>query len=559
MENLDDWFDASTDLLAVVDAGGKFVRVSRSWQRLFEPGPVPPSYLECLHPDDRSLTRDRIAGLAAGTANIEFENRVIGANGTVRPFAWAASTIRDQPYLFLSGREVHSDVYRSIVENAVDGIFQSTVDGRFLRVNASMADLYGYATPTELVAAVNRMDEQLFVEPERRRQLLDELNRNGRVKDFQSRVYRKDGSIIWISEDIRMVTGPDGAALYLEGVTRNITEQKQAEIALAASELRYAMLTESMSEGLLVVDNDDRILHVNSRICDMLGYSAGELIGQIAKDILLTSDNDRKLLEEKNRSRKSGVRDRYEMMLRRKSGEWLWAMLGGAPMYGADGTVVGSVGIVTDISERKAAETALRVSEKKLHDLVVYSAGYICTHDLDGIFLSVNPSACARLGYSADEMIGQPIELFVWPDRRSMVTAYLEELKVNDIASGYIKFSTKHGEPVVWSYTNRVLRDAGETAYVIGYAQDVTEKLALEKEKEKLIEELKKTLSEIKVLSGMLPICASCKKIKDDHGYWHQIEAYISTHSAAQFTHGLCLDCQHRLYPELFKPGESGH
>lgn len=228
-------------------------------------------------------------------------------------------------------------------------------------------------------------------------------------------------------------------------------------------------------------------------------------------------------------------------------------------MYGADGNVVGSVGVVTDISERKAAETALRVSEKKFHDLIAYSAGYICTHDLDGIFLSVNPASCASLGYSEEELIGQPIEKFVWPDRKNLVAAYLEELKNNDMASGYIKFSTKQGKPVIWSFTNRVMRDAGMTPYVIGYAQDVTEKLALEKEKEKLIEELKKTLSEIKVLSGMLPICASCKKIKDDHGYWHQIETYISTHSAAQFTHGLCLDCQHKLYPELFRPDESDH
>lgn len=559
MDDFDDFFYSSTDFLAILSFEGTFVRLNRTWQDALALPASPLSFADLIHPDDRFHASAEINRLKNGERVIAFESRLTTSRGASIPVSWHAGLMSTTSNVYLIGRDVSGDTYRSIVENAVDGIFQSTPDGRFIRVNSSMAELYGYTTPAELVGAVNRMDEQIFVEPDRRRQLLEELNRNGHVKDFQSQVYRKDGSVIWISEDIRLVTGADGAPMYLEGVTRNITEQKQAEMALAASELRYAMLTESMTEGLLVVDNDDRILHVNSRICDMLGYTVGELIGRIAKDILLLSDNDRKSMEEKNRDRQNGIRERYEMMLRRKNGESLWALMGGAPMYGADGNVVGSVGVVTDISERKAAETALRVSEKKFHDLIAYSAGYICTHDLDGKFLSVNPSSCASLGYSEEELIGQPIEKFVWPDRKNLVAAYLEELKNNDMASGYIKFSTKQGKPVIWSFTNRVMRDAGMAPYVIGYAQDVTEKLALEKEKEKLIEELKKTLSEIKVLSGMLPICASCKKIKDDQGYWHQIETYISTHSAAQFTHGLCLDCQHKLYPELFRPDESDH
>lgn len=69
----------------------------------------------------------------------------------------------------------------------------------------------------------------------------------------------------------------------------------------------------------------------------------------------------------------------------------------------------------------------------------------------------------------------------------------------------------------------------------------------------KLIAALKDSLNEIKVLSGMLPICASCKKIRDDKGYWNQIEAYISEHSEAQFSHSICPDCTEKLYPEIYK------
>jgi hypothetical protein len=73
-----------------------------------------------------------------------------------------------------------------------------------------------------------------------------------------------------------------------------------------------------------------------------------------------------------------------------------------------------------------------------------------------------------------------------------------------------------------------------------------------EAEREKLIAELQAALAEVKTLSGLLPICANCKKIRDDRGYWLQVERYIQEHSEAEFTHGLCPDCAQQLYPEFF-------
>ena len=81
--------------------------------------------------------------------------------------------------------------------------------------------------------------------------------------------------------------------------------------------------------------------------------------------------------------------------------------------------------------------------------------------------------------------------------------------------------------------------------------RDITQRKLLEEEREKLIEELKNALDRVKQLSGLLPICASCKKIKDDKGYWRQIELYIRDHSEAEFTHGICPDCVKKLYPDI--------
>ncbi len=81
------------------------------------------------------------------------------------------------------------------------------------------------------------------------------------------------------------------------------------------------------------------------------------------------------------------------------------------------------------------------------------------------------------------------------------------------------------------------------------------ERLRVQGEREKLIEELQQALAQVKTLSGLLPICASCKKIRDDRGYWNQVEIYIRDRSSANFTHSICPDCSKKLYPQLF-PGK---
>ena len=84
-----------------------------------------------------------------------------------------------------------------------------------------------------------------------------------------------------------------------------------------------------------------------------------------------------------------------------------------------------------------------------------------------------------------------------------------------------------------------------------GVMRDITKRKRLEEEREKLIKELQSALSEIKMLSGLLPICSHCKKIRDDKGYWNQLEAYIQDHSEAKFSHSICQECAKNYYPDI--------
>ena len=109
-----------------------------------------------------------------------------------------------------------------------------------------------------------------------------------------------------------------------------------------------------------------------------------------------------------------------------------------------------------------------------------------------------------------------------------------------------------------WTTFPVLVEDRGihdEKGQIIGIRsiiQDITDRKQAEEEREKLIRELQTALLKVRTLSGLVPICASCKKIRDDKGYWNQIEGYISEHSAAEFSHGICPECAKRLYPELY-------
>jgi PAS domain S-box-containing protein len=122
--------------------------------------------------------------------------------------------------------------YRSIFENSTEGIFQTTFDGQYLSANPALATIYGYDTPAELIHTINNIDKQLYVKAHRREEFIQIMDNQDVVYQFESPIYRKDGNIIWISENARAVRDNQGNLLFYEGAVKDITELKKAEEAL---------------------------------------------------------------------------------------------------------------------------------------------------------------------------------------------------------------------------------------------------------------------------------------------------------------------------------------
>lgn len=144
--------------------------------------------------------------------------------------------------------------FRSIFENSIDGIFQATPAGRFISVNPALAKIYGYGTPHELMTSITNIGQQLYVQPGQRDIINAYLRKDGQVTDAVSEIYRRDGSKIWISENIRAVRD-NGNVIYYEGTVRDITINRQLEAELRhqkkkADGLLVSMLPRSVAERL---------------------------------------------------------------------------------------------------------------------------------------------------------------------------------------------------------------------------------------------------------------------------------------------------------------------
>ncbi len=156
--------------------------------------------------------------------------------------------------------------YRSIFENSIEGIFQTSPDGRYLSANPSLARIYGYASPEELMAELGNVGEKLYLDPERRSEFVRVVRTDGAVSEFESQARRRDGTVIWIRETAREVHGRNGQILYYEGTVQDITERKSAEEALRiANEQLEARVLERTAE--LAAVNETLLAEIRERRC----------------------------------------------------------------------------------------------------------------------------------------------------------------------------------------------------------------------------------------------------------------------------------------------------
>jgi diguanylate cyclase (GGDEF)-like protein/PAS domain S-box-containing protein len=256
--------------------------------------------------------------------------------------------------------------YRSIFENAVEGIYQTTVDGRYLRVNPALARIYGYESPQTLIGSLTDIAGQLYVDAGRRQTFAGLIARDDVVQGFEAQVFRRDGSIIWIAENARTVRDACGNILFYEGTVQDITERKRHE-----EEIRLlATVFDSVADGILIVDSQLQVRAANPAFTAMTGFATGELAG-VPVALFNPGSHESAFIKEIWQTARRVGHWQGEVTSCRRDGEAFPAALSVTAVLGPGGTLEHFVLTLADISQRKSQEIQIRyqASYDRLTDL----------------------------------------------------------------------------------------------------------------------------------------------------------------------------------------------
>jgi len=256
--------------------------------------------------------------------------------------------------------------YRIIFENAVEGIFQTTPEGCYLSANPALTRIYGYATPEELIDTLTDIGRLLYVDPDRRLEFIKAMQENDVVTNFESKIYRKDGTVIWISENVRAVRNEKNELVHYEGTAEDITDRKQVQADLRNSEALYHSLVETLPQNIFRKDLNERFTFANQRFCDTLQKPLDEIVNKTDFDffppeLAVKYQRDDRVVMQTGKlfeaveeySQLSGGGKRYVQVVK-------------TPLRNASGKIIGLQGIFWDITERKEAEERERRANEKL-------------------------------------------------------------------------------------------------------------------------------------------------------------------------------------------------
>jgi len=416
--------------------------------------------------------------------------------------------------------------YRTLFQNAVIGIFQSTPEGRFLSVNPSTASMCGYETPEEMVASITDIATQYYVDPTDRIRYKQEMEANGFVRNFEHRAYRKDGSIFWVSVSARAVQDDRGRVLRYEGTHEDITLRKEAEGELLESEERFSKAFRSNPAPMAISTIDEgRYIDVNDRFADMFGVPREEIIGRTSAEMgFWENPADRQELVRKLRT--EGIVRIAPVNRRRKDGEIRHTLWSGETIRLKGREVL--LTLHHDVTDRMLAEEKLRQSEERYRGLFENSIVGVFQSTPEGRYLAANP-ACARMfGYDSPAAMIASVtdigtQIYCNPeDRRKAMEAFS--------TSGTLqRFETRcrrKDGTVIWTIINaRAVRDAhGRIRFFEGLIEDISER----KNAERALRESEERFSKAFRFSPVLQALSTLDegRIIDVNDRWLEVMGY---------------------------------
>ncbi|MBX0335024.1 PAS domain S-box protein [Pontibacter sp. HSC-14F20] len=373
-----------------------------------------------------------------------------------------------------------NDFIRLVLDTSPTLIYVKDAAGNYKLVNHECAAFFGLE-PADLL---NQNTHNLHNVPQevqhysRVDQIVIESGQELRVQDSYT---LPDGRVEWFNTIKKPLTTKDGEVQVL-GISTNITEQYNANKRLEESEELHRLLSENSRDLVCLHDADGNYLYVSNAVEDLLGYKPAELIGVSAYSITHPDD----VHKVHNMGHQVAFKHKHNITVQHRkmhrAGYYIWVETSIKPITDEAGNVIKIQSSSRDITERRLAEEALKKGEKKYRDLIKYSQAYLCTHDMQGVILSVNPFLVEMLGYTEEEIIGKELKQFFPLLHRQHFPDYLKQFEESTVAKGILCVLRKDKEERFLNYQNYKVSEDGQEPYVIGIAHDVTDRIQTERE-----------------------------------------------------------------------------
>lgn len=341
--------------------------------------------MDLVIPDDAAIMAENMAKRISGEVDfINYELRVPTKNGEVITVEiHGGRTVRQgRPAVIGTVQDITDrkrseealkraeSKYRSIFEDALMGIFQTTPAGRIVAANPAFSRMLGYASPEDLMNSITDLATQLYVRPEDRLRFHGILSSGQLVEELDTEFRKKDGSVLSVRMNARAVKDARGDILRYEGSAADITARKEAEEALRMSEQRFRSLVETTSDWIWEVDQGGVYTYASPKIKDILGYEPAEVVGRTPFDFMDPCDAERVGAIFSDLAQAGKSFSSLENTNTCKDGRKAVLETSGVPIFDGNGNLSGYRGIDRDVTKRRLAEEVLRWKTTFLEALV---------------------------------------------------------------------------------------------------------------------------------------------------------------------------------------------
>jgi PAS domain S-box-containing protein len=455
----------------------------------------------------------------------------------------SASSLAESPSIIEYSKA--EQYFRLFLETAPDAMVVMRRSGIIALVNAQTERMFGYRREELLGKTIEMLMPPSYRRRHARHQadylLRPAVRSMGKNLDLYG--VRKDGTEFPVEISLSPLVTTEET--LVSSAIRDITERKQAEMQLS----HLGAIVKGSDDAIISETLDGIIVSWNPGAERLYGYKEEEIVGRPLS--LLVPPGSRTLNPSiRARLREGEGLEHYETTCLHKNGHRITVSIAISPVKDSAGKVVGASVIARDITEQRRAETALRESEERFRVALKNAPTVVFTQDRDLRYTWINSPV---LAWAAQDWVGNTDMDLLDPKEGEHLTAIKQQVLRSGIGTRTEISVTFQGETHYFDLTVEPLLDhKGVCVGLTCAATDITQLKLGVLEQKRLIAELQEALDMVKLLSGLVAICASCKRIKDEHDNWQQLESYIQAHSEAKFTHGVCPDCLHKLYPEYY-------